>query len=226
MEDLSAASNFEFGLDFVGVNDSGDVGVTQDGSLEVIVLLFSGSISVGTEDGVQGRESGFSPNNKSAELTSGGEFQKVQTVDVGNGDSGHVSEGLGEFDVFGADNDEGTLTGVVAVVSPLATAASEGAGVDNAFDVFEGADAAEPGDGVLGSFDVFNGVVEDKGQFVDAIDSVTAGLDEGDDGGGSDGRADGVTLLGHIDTTVPSSPGFQGGEHATLSALVTEGTLA
>ena len=35
-----------------------------------------------------------------------------------------------------------------------------------------------------------------------------------------------MSLLGQVDLSVPSSEGLQGGEHSTLSALVTEGTLA
>lgn len=54
---------------------------------------------------------------------------------------------------------------------------------------------------------------------------MTTGKDEGYDGGGSDGRGDGVTLLFDIDTTVPSSPGLEGCEHATFTTHVTEGTL-
>jgi len=35
-----------------------------------------------------------------------------------------------------------------------------------------------------------------------------------------------VSLLGGVDFSVPLSPGTEGGEHASFSAHVTEGTLA
>lgn len=226
VEDFIVTRRFELGLNFIGVNDTGNIGGGEDGSLEVVSFLFSGTIAVSTEDVVDGSESAFSPDDEATELTSGGEFQKVESVDVSNGDTWDVAESLSEFDVFSAGDDEGTLASVVTIVSPLATATAEGAGIDDAFNVFEGADSAEPGNGVLGAFNVFNGIVEDEGEFVDAINTMTTGLDEGNDCGGSEGRADGVTFLGHIDATMPSSPGLQGGEHATLAALVAERTLA
>lgn len=54
---------------------------------------------------------------------------------------------------------------------------------------------------------------------------MTTGKDEGYYGGSSDSRSDGMTLLFDIDTTVPSSPGLEGSEHATFTTHVTEGTL-
>lgn len=226
VEDGVVSSGVEFGLNLVGVDDSGDIGVGEDRSLESVSVLFSGAVSLSTEDVVEGSEGAFSPDDKATELASGGEFEEVESVDVGDGDSGDVSEGLGEFDIFSADDNEGTSAGGVSVVSHLASAGSEGAGGDDSLDVVEGADSAEPGDGILGSLNVLDGVVEHEGQLVDVVYSVTAGLDEGHDGGGSDGGAHSVTLLGHVNATVPSSPGLQRGEHATLSAHVTEGTLA
>jgi hypothetical protein len=46
------------------------------------------------------------------------------------------------------------------------------------------------------------------------------------DSGGSEGRCNGVSLLGLVNLLVPLSPGLKWGEHATLTAHVTEGTLA
>lgn len=55
---------------------------------------------------------------------------------------------------------------------------------------------------------------------------MSSGLNEGNDGRGSDGSGNGVSLLSHVDSSVPSSPHLDRGEHSTLSALITEGTLA
>jgi len=41
------------GLDLVGVDDSGDVGVGEDGPLQLEVALLLASLSEGAEDGVQ-----------------------------------------------------------------------------------------------------------------------------------------------------------------------------
>jgi len=55
---------------------------------------------------------------------------------------------------------------------------------------------------------------------------VTSGEDKGSDGGSSKSSSNGVSLLLDVDLSVESSPGLQGGEHATLSDGVGEGTLS
>ena len=52
-------------LDFVGVDDFSDVRVGDDVSLEVVARFALGSNSVGTENLVEGLESGLSPDDKS-----------------------------------------------------------------------------------------------------------------------------------------------------------------
>lgn len=74
MENFVGLGNSDFGLDFVTVDDSGDIGVGQDGSLEGEVFSFDGGISVGSEHAVEGGEGALGPDDESAELTSGGEF--------------------------------------------------------------------------------------------------------------------------------------------------------
>ena len=53
------------GLDGIGVDDLGNIGVSQDGSVEVISALFLTSESVAAEDLVEGLESRFSPDDES-----------------------------------------------------------------------------------------------------------------------------------------------------------------
>lgn len=44
---------------------------------------------------------------------------------------------------------------------------------------------------------------------------LTLGHYKGRNGGSSHSRADGIALLGCVDSAVPAAPGFSGGKHAT-----------
>lgn len=47
--------------------------------------------------------------------------------------------------------------------------------------------------------------------------SLTFGHDQGRQSRGSQGRADGITLLVNVDSAVPTAPGLCGGKHATTT---------
>jgi hypothetical protein len=91
---MGVFSGVNSGLNFVGVDDSGDIGVGQQGSLELVSVLFNTSISLGSENVVQFVESAFGPDDESTQLTSGGEFQKVKSVDVNDANSWDISQSL------------------------------------------------------------------------------------------------------------------------------------
>ncbi|WVY98782.1 hypothetical protein V8G54_030933 [Vigna mungo] len=55
---------------------------------------------------------------------------------------------------------------------------------------------------------------------------MAAGKDERRDGGGRDGRDNGVALLVDVDLAVPAAPDLGRGKHAATSAHVAEGSLA
>ncbi len=65
VEDLVLSLGSDDGLDGIGVDDLGNIGVSQDSSVEVISALFLTSNSVRTEDLVEGLESRFSPDDES-----------------------------------------------------------------------------------------------------------------------------------------------------------------
>ena len=58
-------------LDGIGVDDLGNIGVSQDSSVEVISALGLTGVSVGTEDLIKGLEGRFSPDDESSEVTTG-----------------------------------------------------------------------------------------------------------------------------------------------------------
>jgi hypothetical protein len=55
---------------------------------------------------------------------------------------------------------------------------------------------------------------------------MTSGLDKWCACGGGKGRGDSISLLVVIDLSVPLSPDLEWSEHATLTAHVSESTLA
>jgi hypothetical protein len=137
-----------------------------------------------------------------------------------------VPEGEDEGALLVVDN-EGTTPLHAAPVPHLTLTATDLAGILDLFDIVESVELLEEGDGVLGLGDVLEGLGgDDEGDLGDLGDLVTAGHDEGGHGRGSEGRAEGEPLLVDVDLAVPLPVGLGGGEHATSSAHVTEGTLA
>jgi len=51
-------------LDLIRVNDTGNIGIGQDGTIKVIILLLEGTITVSTEDTVKGLEGRGSPDDE------------------------------------------------------------------------------------------------------------------------------------------------------------------
>jgi len=150
---------------------------------------------------------------------------KVESVNVADFNAWDVSDGLEELDVLVGVDEEWATTDSVSSVSDLATTSTEGLGFGNSFDVLVETEGLKEVDNLLGLLEGFDLVVDDEWEFTDGFNSVTTGEDKWGLEGGSEGGGDSVTFLGHVDLTVPSSPGLEWGEHATLSALVTESTL-
>lgn len=67
--------------------------------------------------------------------------------------------------------------------------------------------------------------INNQWKFWNIIDSVTTGLNEWSNSRGSQCWGNCMSLLVDINLSVPSSPNLERGEHATFTALVTEGTL-
>lgn len=214
------------GLDGIGVDDLGNVGVGQDSSVEVISALFLASESVASEDLVKGLESSFSPDDESTEVTTGSQLSEVKSVDVGDFNTGDVSDGSDEGGVFIVVDEKGTSSEIVSSVSELTLTSSDGLGVGNSFNIFVSTESLQEGNDVSSLFNNFELVIDNQRKVGDVGDSVTSGENEGSDGGGSQSGGNGVSLLLDVNLSVPSSPGLQGSEHSTLSTRVGEGTLS
>lgn len=212
-------------MDFVGVDDSGDISVGKEGFLEVVARFLESGVSEGTENGIELSESTFTPDNESSDLSTGGKLEEVKSVDVGNFDAWNVSNGLSEFNVFVSDNEKGSFSDGVSFASEFSLSGSDGFGVGDLLDVSVGADSLQELNNLLGFFVTFDFVVKNVGNFSNSLDSVSSGEQERSNGASSQGTGNSVSFLFNVNSSVPSSPGLKGGEHSTLSALVTEGTL-
>jgi len=195
-------------LDGIGVDDLSDIGVGKDGSVEMVSSLALGSVSVATEEFIKGLEGRFSPDDESSEVTTGSELLKVKSVDVGDFNTGKVSNSSEEGDVFVAVNKEGTSSESVSLVSHLTLTSSDGLGVGNSFNIFVGTDSLQESNGILSLFDTFDLVIDNQRKHGDVLDSVTSGEDKRSDGGSSKSSGNGVSLLLDVDLSVESSPGL------------------
>jgi hypothetical protein len=214
----------ELGLDLVGVDDSGEIGAVHHVSVENIATLLDVGSSVVSEDAVEGLEGFLSPDDESAEVTTRGELEEVESGDVHEVNSGEVSSGSLNVEVLLSVDNEGTASEDVSGVSEFALAGSHLLGISGSLHVLGGTDALEDADEGLGRVSVEG--LNDERKLRHVGNSVTSGEDEGSHSGGSDGDSNGVSLLVDVDLSVPLSVGLQGSEHSTLAAHVTEGTLA
>jgi hypothetical protein len=226
VEDLVLSLGSDDGLDGIGVDDLGNIGVSQDSSVEVISALFLASDSVRTEDLVEGLEGSFSPDDESTEVTTGSQLSEVKSVDVGDFNTGDVSDSSDEGGVFIVVDEKRTSSEIVSSVSELTLTSSDGLGGSNSFNIFESTESLQEGNDVSGLFNTFDLVINDQRKVGDVVNSVTSGEDKGSDSGGSQSGGNGVSLLLDVDLSVPSSPGLQGSEHSTLSTRVGESTLS
>jgi len=128
-------------LNGIGVDDLSDIGVGKDSSMEMISGLALGSNSVATEEFIKGLEGRFSPDDESSEVTTRGELSKVKSVDVGDFNTGEISNSSEESDIFIAVDKEGSSSEIVSLVSEFTLTGSDVLGVGNSFNIFVGTDS-------------------------------------------------------------------------------------
>lgn len=213
-------------LDFVRVDDSGDVSVGQDGSFQLEVLLEFSSLSERTEHGVQSLNSGSGPDAESTQLSSGGEGLEVKSVHVGDFNTGDVSESLDESDVFVGVHNQRSFLLLISFISDLSSSGLEGLGVDDLLHVFVGSESLQESHGLVGLFERFESVFDNQREFGDLGNLVSSGLHQGGKGGGGQSSGDGVSSLLEVHLSVPSSVVLEGEGHSSLSDHISEGGLA
>jgi hypothetical protein len=107
----------------------------------------------------------------------------------------------------------------------LAFTRSEFAGVGDFDDIPIGFESLEKGNGFFGFLERLDGAGDDKGNFLDLLDPMSAGEDERRKGRSSKGRYDSEAALVLVHFDVPFTPSLGWCEHASPTAHVTKGTL-
>lgn len=222
---LRWASRSNDALDFVRVDDAGNISVGDLADWELEALLDEGNLVSSAEDRVELLESGLAEDDESTEVSSRGELEEVQAVDRGDLNTGQVAESLDNSVVLVVDNERTTSLNVAAVAE-LALTSSDLARVGDLDNVVVSLDGLEEGNSLLGLGQVLDRVLNDERNLLNLLDAVTSGKQERRDGSGGQSRGDGVSLLLLVGLDEPSSPQTSGGEHVTTSGHVTEGGLA
>lgn len=207
----STLGGVEDALDLGAVDQTGEVGVGNNVGGDQEVLLQLRGLGGGAVDVVEGLEGSRGPDDEAAEVTTRGELEQVQGVDVAGLDTGHVAEALDELLAVGGGvvDDQGTAALAVAAATELALTGAELLGVLGLEDIGGGTDGAQEleSSGSLGSSSTLeDGGVDNQGDLGDLGDLVTTGQQKRSDSRGGDGRSDGVAPLSLRHLDVPLAP--------------------
>lgn len=238
----------EDALDFGAVNQTGEVGLRNNVGRQKEVLLELRGLGGGSVDDVQCLEGSGGPDDETTEVTTRGELEEVQGVDIGCLNTGQVAETLDELSAvnLGVVDDQRTTTLAVATASELTLTGTELLGALGLQDILAGTDGSQDleSSGGLGSGRALeDGGVDDQGNLGNFRDGVTTSEEEGGDSGSSNGRGSSESpgfllailfltdlssfhsLLALVGLHVPLAPDLGRGKHATGSAHVTESSL-
>lgn len=180
------------GLDFGGVDQTGNVGVSDKVGRQDEVLLQSRGSAGGAVDLVQGGESGRSPDNEATQVSTRGELEEVESEDGGGLNSGDVAESLDELlaiDLGVVDNQR-TTTLAVTAATELTLTGTDLLGLLDLDQVGTSTNSLQESDGSLGLGQ--GGTLESLGvdnqrDLGNAGDAVTTGEQEGRNGRSSQG---------------------------------------
>ena len=178
------SSNFaEFGLNLIGVDDSGEIGAVHHVLLEVVSTLFDSSLVEGSEDGVKSGESILGEDNESSEVTTRGELEEVKSVDGASVNTHQVTGGSLEERVLISVDEEGSLSDDEAGASHLTGSVSGSLGFSSADEVVVGTNLVKGLEKSTGALNVKR--VDNKREFGDGLNGVTSGLNKRSAGGSS-----------------------------------------
>ena len=205
-------------LNFIGLDDGIDVLVVHDGAWDDEALL-------GLVDGVESLEGGLGPDGEAAWGAGWGELGESKSADWEDVNTWDVAEGLSNAGVLVVDN-EWALAGLVSRAAELALGGAVDLAVDDALNIAINANLLEEFDSIMGALDLLSSISDNDRNFLDLTKDVAAGLDEWDDGGGSDGRSDSIAALLEWDWAEPAAHEGWWGKAVTTTAEVSVSTLA
>ena len=166
------SSGLEGGLDFVGLEDSLKIGVSQDRARHRETLLVGGGV-----DRVERLEGIGGIDGESTDMSTRSELEEVELIDGEKGDAGDVSHSLDDTVVVLVDDERASLLDSSSV-SHFTASSSESSGFLDSVDVIDGADSLEYADGGLGLLECLGSAVDDEWEFWNSRDDVTLGHGE------------------------------------------------
>jgi len=147
-------------------------------------------------------------------------------VNAAQFDSRNVSESLDKRSLLVVDDKRSSALNVSSI-SRLSSSSSDLLGIDNSNYISISVKFFQECSGALRLVDrVHDLVVNDQGDLGNLLDSVSSGEYQSGDGRSGNSRSQGVSLLGHVDLSVPSSPCSSGSKHSSSSAHVSESSLS
>jgi len=186
------------GLDFGGVDQTGNVGVGDEVRRQEVVLLESGRSGGGAVDLVQSGESRGGPDNETPEVATRSKLEEVESVDGGSLNTGDVAEGPDELlavDLRVVD-DQRTAALAVSAVTHLTLTSTELPGLLDLDKVGTSAQILQKGNGGLGlgQGTALEGLgVDDKRNLRNRGDAVATSEQERRNGRSSQGGCDSET---------------------------------
>ncbi|KAF3792286.1 hypothetical protein EJ110_NYTH00416 [Nymphaea thermarum] len=213
-------------LHFIGVNDSGEVGICQLRPGKNVAGLFLRHLVEGTVDCIQLLEGAFGPNDEPTQMTTGSKLKEIKPVHACHFDARDIAESLDQLRSLGSVDNQGALARNVAAIAHLSLTRTNGSARLRALYVRTGANLVQELQRRGRLLDRFDAIRQNERQLWNGLDTVAAGEDEGRHGGGGQGRGHGESALVDIDFAVPAAPDLCRGEHPPTTTHVPEGTLA
>jgi hypothetical protein len=194
----SALGRTQDALDFGAVDQTGKVGLRDHVGGEEEVLLELGGGGGGAVDGVEGLEGRRGPDDESAKVTTRGELEEVQGVDVASLTAGQVAETLDKILAIsvGVVDDERSTTLAVAAATELALSGTELLGLlslQNILTSTDGGQDLESSRSLGSSSTLEDSGVDDQGNLGNVGNLVTTGEEKRGDTGSSNGRGSSVS---------------------------------
>lgn len=178
------------GLDFRGVDQTGQISVGDNVLRQEVVLLEGGRGGGGAVDLVQGLEGGGGPDDEATKVTTRGELEEVEVEDGRGLNAGDVAESADELLAvnLGVVDDEGTAALAVATVPQLTLTGADLLGLLDLDELGASAQSLQEGDGGLGLGDgsTLEGLgVNNQRDLGDVGNAVATSEQKGRDGRGS-----------------------------------------
>jgi len=218
------SNSTELGLNLIGVDNTGETGAVDDIALHAVSRLSFSLNGVGSESVIEGFESVTGEDDETSYGTTGGELEEVESVDVADINTGQVAGSFLDVEVGISVDDEGSSSVGETSISVFSLSSSQFLGLADTLKIGLGTEAVEGREESSGGVEVE--AFSNKWEFGDIHNSVSLGKDEGCAGRGGKSGGNGVSLLVEVGFSVPFSPDLEGSEHASFTALITEGSLS